>query len=463
VNNDILYRHEWVQRAIDDYDSQLIGASAGLGSGKTSGATDWLDDRIALNSNCPFWFFMMPIYQKIHDAAIPKFRELYQNLNLQEGKDFKIVKSPFPKIVYPNGQEIHFISANRPDKILAVEYGGGVISEAGSTRKEAIKNARDRIRDKRSKTLQCLLEGVPQGMTYFSDLFDSDTQDGWNKSRKRDHIKRYQDDRGHWMQLRRFRLTTYDNERFLPAGYISNLLDNYKGLNAYIQAYIHGIFTPLVEGNAYSNYKSLHDCPDVDPDPYLDINLCWDFNANPLAWASIQRFPYTEYGERRFSYKIVHEANEGFNQLDEAVAEFAVKHPVTKFSETTIKLYGDRSGHAGSHKIKGSDFEAIEGYLKELGYRNVQIEATKQVAPEAASVEAVQRLFLNNLLFICQRCKMVRRSFLSTKWRDGQRKLDKPAGETHTHHSDGVKYWAWQTTRNETGKQQIFRAGINRT
>lgn len=457
-----LFRHWWVQEAIDDVITQLFGVSAGLGSGKTTGAVDWLLDRIALSPDCPFWFFMMPIYQKIHDAAIPKFRQLHAERGEVEGVDYKIVKSPNPKVVYPNGQEVHFISANRPDKIVAVEYGGGVISESGSTPKEAIRNARDRVRDRRSKTLQVMLEGVAQGMTYFADLFDSDGQEDWDKSVKRDHVKQYEDERGHTIRFRRFRLTTYDNERFLPPGYISNLLDNYKGLNAYIKAYIHGYFVPLVEGNAYSNYKTIHDCGDVDPDPFLDINLCWDFNSNPLAWSSIQRFPYNEYGERLFNYKIVHEANEGFNQLDESVAEFAVKHPVQKFENTAIRLYGDRSGHAGSHKVKGSDFELIYGYLKELGYRNVQIEATKRVAPEAASVEAVQRLFLNNILFVCERCKMVRRSFLSTRWRDGERKLDKPAGETHTHHSDGVKYWAWQTTRDETGKQQITRKGFNK-
>jgi hypothetical protein len=457
-----IHRHWWVQEAILDELTQIFGVSAGLGSGKTTGAVDWLLDRIALNPNCPFWFFMMPIYQKIHDAAIPKFRQLFQERGIKEGKDFRVVKSPFPKIVFPNGQEVHFISANRPDKIVAVEYGGGVISESGSTEKEAMKNARDRVRDKRSRTLQIMMEGVAQGMTYFSDLFDSDGQDGWDKSVDRDHVKEYIDERGNLIRFRRFRLTTYDNERFLPAGYISNLLDNYKGLTAYIRSYILGFFNPLVEGNAYSNYKSLHDCEDVDPDPYLEIALTWDFNANPLSWASIQRFPYTEFNERKFNYKIVHEAGGEYGQLDEAVAEFAVKHPVARFSETRIRIYGDRTGHAGSHKVRGSDFETIASYLKELGYKNVSIEASKQVAPEGASVEAVQRLFLNNLLFVCKRCKMVRRSFLSTRWEDGVRKLDKPQGETWTHWSDAVKYWAWQTTRHDTGQKRNHRIGIDK-
>ena len=415
------YRHEWVQRAIDDEVSNYIGVSAGLGSGKTRGATDWLDDRVMLNKRVPYFFVMMPIYQKIHDAAIPKFRELYQERGMLEGKDFSIVKSPFPKIVFPKNskniqQEVHFISANRPDKINAVEYGSGFISETGSTSKDAIRNVRDRVRHPHADLLQVMMEGAPQGMTYFSDLFDSDSQEGWDKSRKRDHVKRYLNERNEWIQYRRFRLTTYDNEKFLPPGYISGLLDNYKGLLAYQQSYIEGRFTPLVEGNAYSNYKTLHDCEDVAPDPYLDINFCLDFNANPLAWASVQKFPYIEYDERRFVYKVTHEASGDFGQLDEAVAEFSTKHPVELFKDTPIRIYGDRTGHAGSHKVRGSDFEVIYGYLKELGYRNVSIEATKQVAPEAASVEAVQRLFLNNILFVCNRCKMVRRSFLSTRF-----------------------------------------------
>lgn len=248
---------------------------------------------------------------------------------------------------------------------------------------------------------------------------------------------------------RRLVVWTEDNSEHLPPDYIPALRAKYGHNHNLLKAHLYGEFCPLYEGNAYPCYiPSKHDVPNFDPSPLREIPLMFDFNANPVAWIATQQFRVELDGWQRTAWAAVHEASSENRQLDDAVAEFCAKFPVALFANTPIRLYGDRSGHAGSHKVAGSDFETIKNLLTSAGYRNVIICATKQVAPETASVDALNRLFLDDLLFICLRCTLLKRSLLATTWQEGKRKLHKPSGETWTHHSDSAKYWAWQESKN---------------
>lgn len=262
---------------------------------------------------------------------------------------------------------------------------------------------------------------------------------------------------------RRLIIWTEDNAEHLPPDYIPALERKYGHNKNLLKAHLYGEFCPLYEGNAYPCYiPSRHNVPDIEPTPYKEIVAMFDFNANPVAWSAIQTSQIHLDGWRRTGFVILHEAANQNHQLDDAVAEFAFKFPVRLFYQTPIRLYGDRSGHAGSHKVAGSDFETIRNLLISLGYKDVTICATRSVAPETASVDAVNRLFLEDLLFVCVRCKFVQRSFMATTWKEGKRQLDKPAGETWTHHSDGIKYWAWQETRDIQTIEHRRTHGINR-
>jgi hypothetical protein len=173
-------------------------------------------------------------------------------------------------------------------------------------------------------------------------------------------------------------------------------------------------------------------------------------------------FPFEELGVRTNRWIAVEESDgTGDNLKQTVIRDFAVKHPVSRFRETTIRVFGDRSGHAGSHKMEGSDFDLIKQTLNELGYKNVIIEAWRGVVPEAESADALNRLFYDDLLLINERCTNFRKSLQATTWKPGTRKIDKPSGEKHTHWSDGAKYWAWQITRNFKGERQTKVYGFN--
>lgn len=448
----------WVGDAMNDTETSVFAVTAGLGSGKTHGDAQWHHYLTTINNECRFSGFLEPTYQKINDAAIPTFQKVLQSFGMVEHSDYKIVKRPFPKLIYkkhPSKHEIHFLSAENPEKLVAVEYSHGTADEAGIIPWTAVRNFRSRLRDPKAKRRQLLLSGAPQGVNDFAEQFDSATLPGWEFLSKREHVNLSR-------KYKRYILWTDDNARYLPPDYLDLIQDTYGHNANLIRSYRYGEFCPLTEGAAYANYiPQKHDYKNVAADPFRDLVLTLDFNANPMAWVAVQRQPFVNYTARFFKWVVIDECNQGASNLDDAVIEFAAKFPREVYKETQILLYGDRSGHAASHKISGSDYEYIQRLLKDLGYKNVRVQATKTVAPEGASVDAVNQLFMRDLIYICNRCTKLKKSLLATTWKPGVRKLDKPSGETWTHHGDSLKYWAWQETRDETGQTKLKNYGVN--
>lgn len=440
-------QHWWVVRAIADMQSNVMAVTAGLGSGKTHGECQWLFDRIALNEGARYFGHMMPVYELIHNTAIPTWQEVLQSYDYDEGKDYEIAKSPFPKLIFKGSkQEVHFLSGNRPDKIKAVQYGDAVMDEPGVTSVESFRRLRERIRNVKSKTNQLLLGGTPEGINWFADEFDSDTLENWHAVGPRDDItERYVKETGETTRYRRFRLTSFDNAKYLPKGYIADIFDVHRHNPNYIQAYVYGLFVALVTGNCYKNYKpQIHDCDDMEPSPHKELDLSWDFNANPLAWVSFQSYAREEYGERRNVDIAIHEANLGGTTIEESCLEFAAKHPLERFANTQILLYGDSSGHAQTLRHSSgqqrSDYDAVRYYLTQLGYKRVEVRALKYNPIESQSVDALDRAFAENKHYVCKRCAKYRRSLAATRFKDNSRKIDKPQNDDWTHWSDAAKY-----------------------
>jgi len=438
----------WVREAIQDAATKVFAVTAGLGSGKTHGECQCHHDRVLKNKS-RFSFFMMPTHQKIRDAAVPTYEKVLAQQGYVEGVHYDIVKSPSYVLRYCNGREVHFISGNTPKQLVATEYGHGTIDEAGSITEEVYKLARTRLRDINGDN-QLMMGGVPQGLNYYSDLFNEVT-DGWIERETRD-----------WLQLdkgfRRFRLTSYHNP-FLPADYVQNLIQLYGENSPYTLSYVYGIFCALTEGNVYSNYTPVkHKVPDIQPDPALTIYLTMDFNACPLAWVSCQRIPETVDYWRRHILTAIHNADANSSNLEDAAVEFAAKHPPAKFRRTLIELHGDSSGHAQSHKTRLSDYQAMQKYLHQLGFERVEICAGRFNPLETETVEALNRLFLGDECVHCERTVQLQRSLMATRWRANVRKIDKPANDTWTHWSDSLKYLAFDLQKEGGNRVQSVNA-----
>lgn len=456
--------HWWTWEAIQDTKTDVLIVTAGLGSGKTHGGVQWHYDRCAKNKDAKFSVFVEPTYARIDDTAIPTWKKVLTEFGLVNGIHYEFINSKPQKLrLLVTGQEVHFLSGDRPENIVGVEYSHATIDETGTQPKLTVDRVFERVRDPKAKYWQKLLIGAPQGINHFAEKYDSDTLAGWDTSVERDHRKEvYNKDTKQTTRYRRFRVTTFDNKEFLPDNYIQNLYDTHSHNPNLIKSYVYGYFCPLVEGVAASNYiPAIHRIKDVEADPSLDIFLTWDFNANSrLAWVGFQRIPFFENGERLHRYVGIHEAEQGYAQLDDACLDFAVKFNRDKFRDTPIYIYGDSSGHAKSHKIKGSDYDNVKEYLKRMGFTRVQICAAKSNPLEHESVEALQKAFKNDVLYISESLTRSHRSLLATTWKKNERKIDKPKEDDWTDFFDAIKYFAYEKIKNQTtkkpkGKQQI--------
>jgi hypothetical protein len=385
---------------------------------------------------------MMPENQKFNDTIVPRLFEIFEAGGWRRDVHFYERKSPDRKIVLPimNNHEIRLVTANNPKAISAVEYSHAFVDEAGDTPVEAVDRLEQRVRDKKSKCLQYLISGVPQGnLGWFPDRYDSESEEqaqdwervgdflyGWRHKKK---------------SIIRVRLLTSWNARFLPSDYIENLKSKYEYEPKLLQAYLYGKFTNIHEGNAISTFNQDLHVRDEKPDPAYDLDLSFDFNALPLAFVVVQR----KRGEdRKLYYSVSFSGANSHEHLDDAIKEFILNFSPAVFQHTTINIYGDRTGHARSHKVRGSDFEYIQRKLRSFGYHKVIIRASRGVVLEGDSIDCLNRTFFNNDIFIDRSCRTLIRSLFKTAWKSGLRKLDKPAGEDWTHWLDALKYYIFQ-------------------
>lgn len=427
----------WDLQVLDDNNYVTEGGLIHHNSGKTHGACQALNFLCEYNRKSQFSFAIMPVYRLIENALIPTMRKVLRASGYVEEHHYKIIKSPYHKIIFANGQEIHMLSSSRSDLLIATEYSHGFISEIGSCKEDVFKLADTRIRDTQARKLLLLVEGVPQGLNFYAKHFDSYVNSGWE--RFNDRIA-YNDD----LKYLHIRLTTHDNKKFLPDDYIEKIERIYKGQHAYIESWIYGYFRELVSGNVYSSYNpKIHDIEEVKVSPYKEIDLSFDFNANPMSWVAIQESIFEEYEERIKRDVIIAECDDDIKKLKDACIDFALKFDPEVFGNTKLNIYGDMSGHAQSHKVEGSDYDRIKKYLNDLGFKNIEIHALRSNPVEHKSIGALNDRFDEDQLLILKSLSGIKRSLIGTKYKEGSQKIDKPAGETITHKSDALKYHAW--------------------
>lgn len=371
------------------------------------------------------WWVSAPTHSRIEDSVVPAAIIALQFLGLKPNIDYRVNKS-IPQTIWllRSEQQIRFISGDRPELIVSATIGGYFITEAGITKQEVFENLEDRTRSIYVDRQLSIIEGTPEGDNYYKSKFD---------------IKKSDPAR----LLRRFILHTSDNASNLAPGYVKRLKRTYAHSQAQIDSYLYGLFTSFRSGDVFGQYvESRNVIDDVPPDPNKTIHLCVDFNATPLTWSAWQLIPYAVGGALKMREACIAESSLNCTNLLQAAVEFGLEFAPEIFVDAQIHIWGDRTGHAKSHKVSGTDFGNLKNYLNE-SFRNVTIRASRKVTPIRASVDVFNRLLLYELILICARCKNMRRSLNNTRWASGQDDIEKRAGETHTHHSDGARYRIW--------------------
>jgi len=429
-----------------------IGITAGLGAGKTHLSFQRHHILCGLNQKAPFSAVFYPTYDKIFNAGIPTYQKVLTQFGLNEDDHYTVIKSPYPKIIYKgySGHEVHFHSAAvKPDLINAVEYSHATGDESGSVKnREILDMIHSRVRDGNSLYPHTVYTGVPVGMNFYADLFDSDSQsDDWDYVSKTYHKHKAK-------QLYRFKLSVLDNP-YIPEDYVDSLIETFGHDEALLRAYIHGEFTARAANLAAPSYlPHVHDIEPQEADPTRPIYLTMDFNYDPVGWVAVQQQLVWQYEDRFWRWVCLDSSSGSKPKLRPSIVEFAAKFPRDIYKNTEILLYGDRSGHSRDKQTGKSDFGFVKNILNELGYTNVSIRAQREVILQKHSIDALDRAFFDNILFVCSNCTKLKESLLKTETIEGKRELDKPAGETHTHHYDAIKYLAYEVLYKMKGQEK---------
>lgn len=411
----------------------------GIGSAKSFNSQIWdiyrsLQNGVPLREAKPSISWTVAPNYRICETLMELTLQVAQSVfGMAEGEHFDLRRS-FPRVIDFRkcglNHRLVFLSAANPEHFVSSSITHWRWSEVGVSKALTYEKLQDRLRDKRAKVLQGLGDGSPEGYNHFFD---------WagfigNRREALDEAK----------NIRVFRTETGDNIKNLAPGYLEALRARYAYSNDLILSYEKGIFTNLRRsGMAYHEYfPSRNVCEPVEPDPALPLIFCWDFNVSPLAHVTMQRrwVQDSAFSPRREQYIAIAESSGECRGLMDGVAEFAATFPVSRFRDTTIRVYGDASGYARSHRVDGSDYQAIEQALTRIGYRRIEMLAERSNPLVKDRLSKVNAILAYGKFAIANNCTRLMSSFAKTTLKEGVWQLEKPAGEDWTHYSDSVSY-----------------------
>lgn len=309
--------------------AKYTAAVAGFGSGKTEAAL------IRILSNmiaCPglHQAYLAPTYPLINDIFYPKVEEKFTEMGLV----YHINRQRHIVTIQGLGN-IYCRTMEKPGSIIGWEVGDAFLDEFDVLNiPKALEvfrktSARLRQKNKTGRRNQIFVTTTPEGFKATYQLF---------KKKPLDNSALIQ-------------MSTYSNERNLPAGYIADLKDQYP--SALIDAYLLGKFVNLVEGSVYYNYdRKIHGTHYVAR-PRETLHIGMDFNVYHMS-------------------AIVHVMRDG---IPYAVDEFIGLRDTPdmivaiqeKYSGHTIFIYPDASGdHKSSKNADLSDHALLES--PEVGF-----------------------------------------------------------------------------------------------
>jgi hypothetical protein len=418
---------------------RTFAVTGALGAGKTTGAAYFVIDRWLLNRKSQFTWCVAPTATRCEQIIIPALKQvLFDVYGMTDGVQYRIYRGKFYKLILKNYQhEIHILSGDNPDGFVGANISCFWVTEPGLMERTVYEKLMARLRCPKAVIRQALLEGSPEGMSgkgaWWADIGDLPGV-GYDRI---DADK----------NIRRIILETRMNRWLQPSPevYLQKLQQVYGHDPARLKSYTLGLFVPFTKSTAYWSYvASQHvDRTGAKPDPQLPVELTWDFNVSPLAWVAAQQFTYQRdyYSPRTKKLIALKESSGESRGLYDACLEFRVWFPVERFRNTPIRVYGDASGYARSHKIGHDDYTAIEEYLRgTLGYRNVEVLAERANPEVRVRLEKVNAALAYDMVAISPDCPRLLDGLVRTSLKDGTYQIEKPSGETHTHYPDALGY-----------------------
>lgn len=411
-NNTLKSQYQFATCLPTDYKHPAI--IGGFGSGKTySIPLRWLfliHWRATHQKKKCRMMLVEPTKEMVRDVLIPSLDEYFDEHGIQH--TYHKTHFDYTITLYKNNKAYEFTallrSSDEPASLTGKNLSDIIIDEFD--KKHSIEHQRDVWKECISRIRSapygsCAIVTTPEGYKYTYELYN----DCEYKDKK---------------DFRLFKAKTYEN-KFLPPDYIDNLYNQYS--SELIKQYIEAEFINLTQGKVYYAFDRVENNTDKKYNKNLPLELCVDFNINPMRWCLIQHENGKDY---------VIDEIAATNTTTEAMAKLVAK----KYGEKTFYIiYGDYSGNNGSTRSLSTDYDIIKSVLK-----NVQLQVQWN-PPVVDRINAVNSRFRNSRgerrLFInIDNCPLLLNDLEQVVWMKDKKDIDKKSNSDLTHSSDALGY-----------------------
>jgi len=297
----------------------------GLGSGKSKAGTFRLI-RLLLATPGANGAYYMPTYDLIKLRAMPGVEEDLTRI----GVEYKTNKSDYSIEIIGYGTII-FRSYDNPDRIIAYEVAHSICDELDTLKKDKAEIVWRKISERNRQRIDGIntigLVTTPDqginGFVYFK----------WVKKKQKGYVL--------------FKASTYHNKRYLPEGYIENILANYDSILA--ELFLNGEFVSLNSNKIYHFFerKKHHTDREIQENDILHISV--DFN---IGGCCAVVFVIDSVNPVAVDELVSHDTQDIINNL-------------TRYKDYKVILYPDASGKSGRTNASQSDI----GMLKDAGFQ----------------------------------------------------------------------------------------------
>lgn len=385
----------------------------GYGSGKTTGGLfRIMDKKIAFPRNTVAIY--APTYQVLRDVWFEKLEEFAGQYKL---KSFLNRSS---KEMYIQGfGKIIMRSMDDPASIIGYEVSDSIVDEIDVMPKAKAETCWKKIiaRNRQKKvfpvkyknTIGCVT--TPEGFRFAYDRW------GQNKTES----------------YEMYRADTRENRQNLPDDYIKDLEESYDPI--LLQAYLAGFFVNMTQGSVYYAFdQDKHLCPkDMLVNPALPLNLCVDFNVNPMNWLLCQH-------TGRDDIRVLHEIskpNSNTPKMCEEIKEWVPKNREGR-CDLNLVVYGDASGEHRDTRGHGTDYTIIDQALRPF-FNSVKYKVPDANPAVETRFKCVNSRLSKEAIHINQVAKELKEDFIQCV-RNKYGEMDK-TDPLRTHASDAFGYY----------------------
>lgn len=391
-------------------DYRFVAMICGIRGGKSySGAREALKQAWGNKTNGVFGI-IAPTYSMLKRTTWAEFKNAARPLIARNG----VNDSDFI-ITLKNGRKVHGHTADKPDRIRNETFSGFWVDEA--------RECKDFATLWNVLLGRVLSTGGKGFVTTSPNSFD-DIHDIFIANKQKDY--------------KAIRFATYENT-FLDKLAIDELASKYD--EKYMQQELMGQFV-VFEGAVYYTFNRQQNAGDLafkvaNYNPDLPLNICADFNVDPMAWLIAQVVTNAQgLKEIRFIDEIYVRNS---NTID-CCNEFKLRFPN---HSRGLNLYGDATGRARHTDSNVTNWKIMES---ELSRYAPSMRVPTSNPAERDRVNAVNAMMCNSkkerrILVNPNRCKNLIRDFEQVSYKEGSAQIDKTKDLKLTHASDAAGYF----------------------